>query len=231
MRTLYPAISILAILNMLALGALAGWLRMTDRLDVSRLQEVRHMFAETVTEVRAREAALVAQARQAELEEAERAREAQLPIPAADVLSVRIEHSEADQARIEAIRREIEILQETLRRERRALQDEKAAFNRERAEFERAREVIARTEGDAQFRKALATYEGLKPDRARLALAQLIEQGEAEQVVAYLNAMQERTRTRIIDEFLRLDPGVATDLLERLRTRGLAARDSGNAPG
>jgi hypothetical protein len=63
-----------------------------------------------------------------------------------------------------------------------------------------------------------------------VAFAQLIQQGEIDQVVAYLNAMQERTRTRIIDEFLTDQPGVATDLLERLRMRGIAARPQG-APG
>jgi hypothetical protein len=86
--------------------------------------------------------------------------------------------------------------------------------------------VVAQTEGNAQFRKALATLEGLKPDKVKLTLQQLLDQGEADQVVAYLNAMQERTRTKVLDEFIKSDPKVATDLLERLRTRGLIARAS-----
>ena len=84
---------------------------------------------------------------------------------------------------------------------------------------------------NAQFKKALSTLEGLKPDKAKLALQQLLDKKEVDQVVSYLNAMQERNRTRIIDEFIKSDPGTATDLLERLRTRGLIARAVETASG
>ena len=50
-------------------------------------------------------------------------------------------------------------------------------------------------------------------------------------IEAYLNAMQERTRTKVLDEFIKSDPKVATDLLERLRTRGIAARAPETMPG
>lgn len=50
------------------------------------------------------------------------------------------------------------------------------------------------------------------PDEARLDL-----------VVAYLNAMQERTRAKVIGEFLKDDPALASELLERLRRRGQVA--------
>lgn len=231
MKTLYTALCTLAFINLLVGGGVLGWLISTDRLDKVRVHEVRQLFEETVTQRNAREAEAAAALERERAAEEERARESQAPIPAADIVAARLEHNQADTTRLEAIRREVQILQETLRRERNALEDEKAAFRREREEFENARRIVAQTEGSAQFRKALSTYEALKPDRARAAFGQLIAQGEIEQVVAYLNAMQERTRTRIIDDFLQDQPEVATDLLERLRTRGLAARVPESPPG
>jgi hypothetical protein len=48
-----------------------------------------------------------------------------------------------------------------------------------------------------------------------------------DQVVAYLNAMEDRTRTKIITEFQKQDPALAAELLERLRTRATLAAGSG----
>jgi hypothetical protein len=223
-KPLWTALSIISFLHILALLALAGWLVASDRIDVQRIDDVRDLFTDTVTQRNARDAAAQAEAERQRAQDLETARAAEPPISAADVVAVRLEQSSADAARLEAIRREVEILQETIRRQRLALEEDRAEFERQRTQFEQARAQVERTEGTAQFRKALATYEALKPDRARLALRELIDQGDTDQVVAYLNAMQERTRTRIIDEFLRDDPRMATDLLERLRMRGIAAR-------
>jgi hypothetical protein len=229
-RTIFSGLAIVAVFNMLALGALAGWLRTTDRLDRTRLHELRELLAETAAEREARQQELLAADAREREDEQRRIKEARAPIPAADILSIRLESNQADLARLESVRREVQILQDTLRRERRALDEDRAALTAEREEFDHARRIIIHTEGSAQFKKTLGTYEGLKPERARAAFAHLIEQGEIEQVVAYINAMQERTRTRIIDEFLRDQPAVATDLLERLRLRGLAARSPESRP-
>jgi hypothetical protein len=153
-----------------------------------------------------------------------RAKVGTAPVAAAEALDLKLQLSEFDQARLEAMKREVSILRDTLKRERAALDTDRAALHKERADFEQARRAVMNTDGTAQFKKALATYEGLKPDKAKLALKQLIDARQVDQVVAYLNAMQERARTRIVDEFLKDDPKVAADLLERLRMRGLTQR-------
>ncbi len=161
----------------------------------------------------------------------EKVKASQPPISAADALNLKLDQGKADQERIESLKREVQILQETLKRERNQLDADKAQFAKDKAEFERARQAVVQTEGNAQFKKALATLEGLKPDKAKTMLQQLIDTKQVDQVVAYLNAMQERTRTKVVDEFIKADPKVATDLLERLRTRGYASRAPENAPG
>lgn len=231
MRTLWLVLSVMAVANLLALLGLVGWLKATDRLDMTRAQEVRRLFGETLAEQKAREEEARAKAEAEKLAALESERAQRPPVPASDALELKLEQSTADQERAEALRREARLIQDTLRRERAQLDAEWAALKKAKAEFEQARKIVAQTEGAAQFRKALATLEGLKPDKAKLALQQLIDAQEVDQVVSYLNAMQERTRTKVIEEFIKADPKVATDLLERLRTRGLVARVPEAPPG
>lgn len=230
MKTIWRVISIVAVANLVAMGGLAGYLWASDRLDMQRLREVRELLTPTRAEQRAAQAQAEARARAEQQAAEEQTRRGTPPAAAGEALQLKLRLSRLDEARLETLRRDVRLLQETLRRQYDDLQRERARLAQERQEFERAREVVMRAEGHAQFRKTLATYEGLKPAAARSALQQLIAAGQTDQVVAYLNAMQERTRTRIIDEFLREDPKVAADLLERLRMRGLLA-GSADAPG
>lgn len=231
MKTIWTMLSVLAVANLLALVAFTGWLRSTGRIDVSRVRQVRQMFTETLAQQRTREDEAKVQAEAQEKAAAQKAKESLPPIAAADALTLKLEQGKADQERLESLKREVQILRETLQRERNQLDADKAAFKKDQDEFERARHSVAQTEGNAQFKKALATLEGLKPDKAKTTLQQLIDAKQVEQVVSYLNAMQERTRTKVMDEFIKSDPKVATDLLERLRTRGLAARAPESTPG
>ncbi|MEX2219891.1 MAG: hypothetical protein WD749_14155 [Phycisphaerales bacterium] len=222
MRFLWNILAVMAVANLLALVGLLGWLKASGRLDGERLREVRLAFAKTTEERKAEEVAAGAKAEEDQKLAAEQAKVGTPPVTAAEALDLKIQLSQLDLARLEAIRREVGILQDTLRRERQAVEAERAALKNERDEFERARKEVAETEGSVQFKKTLATYEALKPDRAKMALEQLIQAKQVDQAVAYLNAMQERSRSRIIDEFLKGDPKLATDLLERLRVRGMA---------
>lgn len=231
MKSIWTVLSVLAVANLLALGGFVGWLKATDRLSAERLTAVRGLFVETVAQQKAKADGEAAKAAADQKAAAEKAKEGQPPLAASDVLNIKLEQGKADLERVESLKREVQILRETLQRERGQLDADRLALKKERDEFERARKIVADTEGNAQFKKALATLEGLKPDKAKTALQQLIDAKQVEQVVAYLNSMQERTRTKIVDEFLKADPKVATDLLERLRTRGMQARASESTPG
>lgn len=231
MKSLWTMLSVLAVANLLALGGFVGWLKATDRLSPERLTAVRGLFTETIAQQKAKADEEAAKAVADQKVAAEKAKEGQPPLAASDMLNIKLEQGKADLERVESLKREVQILRETLQRERGQLDADRLALKKERDEFERARKIVADTEGNAQFKKALATLEGLKPDKAKTALQQLIDAKQVEQVVAYLNSMQERTRTKIVDEFLKADPKVATDLLERLRTRGMQARASESTPG
>jgi hypothetical protein len=230
MKFLWNALAVLAVANFLGLAAFVGWLKMSDRLDRERLHEIRTVLTQTVAQRKADAESLVAKAEQDKATAAEQAKIGTPPVTASETLDLKIQLSQFDQARLEAMRRDVSLLQDTLRRERQALEADRTTLASERAGFEKARQVVAQTEGNAQFKKTLATYESLKPDKSKLALKELIDQKQTDQAVAYLNAMQERARTRVIDEFLKDDPKMAADLLERLRTRGMLARGPEEPP-
>jgi len=223
-KSLGTVIGVVAAANLIALAGVVFWLFATDRLSAERVERTRAMFAEPVPLEVAR---IEAAEREAELVAAEEALDPEgPPVTSSEALALRLELSEFDRQRIERLKREVEDLQSTLRRERLVLERERAAFEEERAGFDAMRTRLSEQEGDEQFRKALVSIEGMKPDDARATLQTLLDAGDREQVVSYLDAMQERTRTKVITSFVKNDqPDVAADLLEALRVRGLETAD------
>ncbi len=243
---LWTGVCVLAIANLMAIGGVVTWLVSTGRLDKGRLTKLREVLSETVQSEHARieEAAaqVETQARAIALAE----REAAAPLSAAEQLHVRLDLSEVDHQRIERLRQETRDLTVTVSRDQLRLAEERRAFEAEREAFELMRAQLAEVEGSTQFRRAVGTLQGLKADEAVSILMEILRQpmnvdgaaegadapapaipalgGGAEQVVAYLNAMQERTRNKIMAEITASDPALAADLLEMLRTRGLIAR-------
>jgi hypothetical protein len=230
MKTIWSILSVAAVANLIALAGIIAYLSATGRLDGDRLREVRQLFTQTTAQ-RAEQAKLAGEKAVIDAAAAkEQAKVGTPPITAGDAMDLKLQQSQIDAARIESLKREVQILQETLARQKAALDSERVAFEKQKKDFELARETVQKTESDEQFRKALATIEGLKADKAKAALQTLIDQQQTDQAVSYLNAMQERTRTKILDVFIKADPKVATDLLERLRTRGVSVAGLGGPP-
>ena len=245
MKMLVRVVCMLAIANMLALVGLVGYLAGTGRLNAERARLVRETFQPTIAEQ--------AEADEAEAEELRAQEASQMveaagpPLTAGERLELRLEQTELERQRADRLRREVEDLQRTLAVERRRLDLEREALLADRASFNAEREEIAQTEGQAQFKRALETLQGLKASEARLALEEIISGAVAiytsdsgrdtspeaglNQAVAYLNAMDDRQRTKIIAEFLKDQPELAARLLERIRTRGVVARGAGDQPG
>jgi len=221
-RGLWTIVSVLAVANLLAIGGFAGWLVATDRLNAERFREIRQTLVETA---QAEQTRLEQEARQAELEaqQAEEERRALIPpLTAADRLRNNAIAEEVDRQRLERLSREVRDLRRTIDRERQQLDERVAEFEEEKAVFERMRSQIREIEGQDQFKKAVTHLQSQRPDTARDILQALIDQGEVDQAVAYLNAMGDRQAAKIIGAFE--DPAVAADLLERLRTRGTETR-------
>jgi len=222
MRALWTVITTVALANLLAVGGFVGWLVASDRLGLDRLEEIREMLSETRQAEEARLEEERIEQERIETEEEAAQREALPPLTAGDRLLLTSESAEATRQRLERMRREIEDLQRTIRAEADRLDERTSAFEQERAAFNAMRDQIAAVEGDEQFKKTVTLLEGLPPARASEMLLEIVDQGEPEQAIAYLDALQTRTASKILAAID--DPAMAADLLERLRVYGLEAR-------
>jgi len=231
MRTIWTILSIIAVANLLALLAFAGWLGNSGRLNEDRLERVRSMFSETIAEEAARLEQEAAEAAAAEAERPELLPDGPIAT-SAQLAELRAQAVEMDLQRETRVRREIDDLRRALQLERDVLDEERAAFEADRQEFEQMRAEINAVEGDEQFRKSLSVLSGMKAADAMQTLAEIHRQGETDRVVSYLNAMEERIRTKIMSEFVKDgETQLAADLLERLRVRGLVAAAAEGSPG
>ncbi len=223
MRTIWNALSVMAIANLVALLGIVGWLVVGGRIDRDRVQRVRETFVDTVAQEKERvaqeEAARVAAQKAAE----EEARLKQgSPVPFADAMDMRIQRNADEEQRLERLRKEITQMQEAIAREQRKIDADLVKLEERERAFTQVREQIKLTEGNKQFKKSVSVLEALDAADAMGALGEVLRTGDTEQVVAYLNAMQDRKRAAVLTEFIAAgQAGVAADLLERLRKRGV----------
>ena len=238
MKTLWTIISVIALANFLALGGVVGWLFTSGRLDTQRIENIRDMFAETVGERDARMALEKAEAESLVLvsDEANGAGHA-LVGGSVNRLLLQEEIFEGSFAKYQLLQRQVDDLASVLNEREITLKKWEQDLTAREDRFTRKRQELADLEGSEQFRKTVSTYENVKAAVAKSMMMTLLEAApgrSAEEgtdlVVAYLNAMSGRKRTKIIAEFQETNPQLAATLLERLRTRGLLASGTENLP-
>lgn len=215
-KKMWNVISALALANLLALIGFSGWLYASDRIDADRLETIRETLSTPAGEQTDDDKADSA----AETEEQAEADGQASPVSSAERLATQQNLQAVAQQRVERSRRAVEDLRRTLEKEWRKLDEAIAEFEKRKKAFEEMRKRIEQVEGDEQFKKTLRLYESVPPDEAAAMLRTLHEQGQTDRVVAYLDAMQTRNASKILEEF---GPELAADLLERLRTHGLRA--------
>jgi hypothetical protein len=226
-KALWGAVAVLAVVHLLAVAALVGWVVGTGRLDDRRWGELLALLGETTAARDAREAA---EARAAEEQAAQGETLPEVPLTAEQQIDRKLNLREADRQVIQRMRQEVESLRRTLQTERAQLDAERAEFMALRDGFEAERERIRSAEGGEQFQQVLATLKTMKPELAHSLLSTTIRQNSdgLETATAYLANLPARNRAGILQAFEGEDPALAADLLERLRTRGdvAAASDS-----
>lgn len=230
MKRIWTVLSVLALANVVALGGLAGWMAQTGRLSIDRLRQVREMFSQTVAMEQARLDAERKAAAEAELAKSHEL--SGTARSASELVAMRLNATDVDLQRIERLRREVADLQRMLQRDQTSLDEQVASFHKERDAFNAMRERLRAIEGGDQFKKSLAVLEGVKAAEARDMLDTLLKGGAKEQVVSYLNAMDERARSKVLTEFIKAgQPDVAAELLESLRTRCIETPADGEPTG
>jgi len=251
MRAIWAIISTIAVTNLVALACFVGWLRMTDRLNMDRVRAVRELIAPTIAEDAERKKNDEAAAKVAAELAKDKARHEAPPLTAEATLTLRDQAAELERQKVRRLEREVADLTAALDLAKSQFLSAKTEIDRERAE---AKASLEAAETSPQFKKTVGVLEAVKPAEARNILAQMLVDGAAagaggqqprptesglKRVVGYLNAMQDRTRAKVVSEFQKEDPALAANLLERLRafgtvvpppSRGNSTRPAANVP-
>ena len=236
MNAFLKLLVVLATAHLLAALGFVGWLAASGRIDGTRLERVREIFAKPV-------AAEAGERKSAEAKAAEAAADAQmmerlreLPLASAD----RVETGSRTEERIELGLRAFEDktrrLRDELRKDGENLEQQIRAFEQRKAAWEDSIAADKQRETDEQFRKAVRLVESMPPKQARSWILELVRNGKTETAVAYLDAMTGAKASNLLKSFKGDDEvKVATELLERLRMLGLesearAERTNGAKP-
>ncbi len=221
MKAIWKILSTLAIANLMAIAGFMAWLAKSDRLNGERVEAIRALLSKTITAETAEKDEAVKKAEE-EAAAAKAANEANvLPVRAVEKLARANETDDVAHQNKLRLERELRSLQEFLVRENERLVKQEADIKNREEMFAQERKKIEQTAGTEQFQKAMATLGGLKAKDAQSMLNELLVGGKREQVISYLNAMDERQRSKVMTEFNKVDPKVAADLLEELRRYGV----------
>jgi len=222
MKSLWSVVSFLAVVHLLALLGFLGWMYGSDRLSLERVRTVRELFAMTITDEKIQK------------EDQERMTE---------------ETQERDSSMFQmSSTRQIELLTDVQRQELLATQrmkdesemharqfsllnqkiaSEREEFEEERRRWEEATGADRERKTNEQFTQTVIQYESLPAKQGKQVLIELINSGNREQAVAYLDAMKPRATSKILKEFKSPEEIIlAAELLEDLRIFGLGTVDS-----
>ena len=224
MKTIWNILSFLAVVHLLALAMFVAWLWHSDRLDGDRVQQVREMFSMTIPN--ARIAVKQAQVRtEAELEQRrDQAFGEDPPFSSAATIEIGSQvtrHTDQEIRRLEdSKKRQLAQLAEAQR-----VSEEREAESKARVEaWEKAVAADKKRQEDEQFAKAVRLLESQQPKQSKMIIVELVGTGKMDQAVAYINAMDDRKRAKLLGAFKTpVEQKLATELLEQLRTFGQPA--------
>ena len=224
MKTVWNILSFLAVVHLLALAMFVAWLWHSDRLDGDRVQQVREMFSMTIPN--ARIAVKQAQVRtEAELEQRrDQAFGEDPPFSSAATIEIGSQvtrHTDQEIRRLEdSKKRQLAQLAEAQR-----VSEEREAESKARVEaWEKAVAADKKRQEDEQFAKAVKLLESQQPKQGKMIIVELVGTGKMDQAVAYINAMDDRKRAKLLGAFKTpVEQKLATELLEQLRTFGQPA--------
>ncbi len=225
LKTLWKAVVALLIIHVLALAGLLTWLWQSGRLDEARVHRIVDMLKTTVAQETAKDAAAKAAAQQAQAaaENAQRLMGlGQATLLGGNQLATDARDREIFRQQVERMEREKQDLMRQIQVAQDTLTKQKADFEAQQAAFQKAVEVEVKRRSDRDFLQAVQMYEQLKASQVKAMFQDLIQQNQVHQVVDYLAAMQVRKAAAVLKQFTTPQEIVqATDLVQRLRTRGV----------
>ncbi len=222
MKSLWSVVSFLAVVHLLALLLFLGWMYGTDRLSIERMQEVRELFAMTITDEKMQqedEERVVEENQESESSMFQMSSTRQIEM-LTDVQRQELMATQRMKDESDMHSRQFSLLNQKIALERKE-------FEEERSRWEEATEADRERKTNEQFAQTVSQYESLPAKQGKQVLIELINSGNREQAIAYLDAMKPRASSKILKEFKSPEEIIlAAELLEELRIFGLGTVDS-----
>lgn len=235
MKALASSILLLILLHVLAAVGFVAWLGASGRVNGERLDEVVEIFRPTITEDMKRQEEIEA-AEKLAVEQRDQLlrleRVANGPQSIEDRLRENFETDEVSLHRLERLTSETAAIRRRLDQDKAMIAKEKAELEADRAAFETAMAERLEKTKEEDFVRAVKTLEQLPSKQSKEMIRQLVLSDKLEQAVDYLAAMQLRKSAGVLKAFKEeRDIPLATQLVERLRMRGLDPLGRGYIPG
>ena len=225
MKTLRTVFALTLVMNLLLVLGFVGYLYVSGRLSEQRVRAAVAIFRPTIEEQKSAEAQEAAQVIAQEQKAKEIARlqaVSQGPMTLAQRLDREMQSNDVAMERLNRMQRAKTDLEAYFQRVQTEVRKQQTQIDAERQQFQQALEQENKLRGDQDFQQAVQMYEQLKPKQAKQLFQQLMSQGKTSQVVDYLAAMQLRKASAVLKQFKTGDEiGQATDLIQRLRQRGI----------
>ena len=222
MKSLWSVVSFLAVVHLLALLGFLGWMYGSDRLSLERVRTVRELFAMTMTDEKMQKEeqereTTVNPERDSSMFQMSSTRQIELMT---DVQRQELLATQRMKDESEMHARQFSLLNQKIASER-------EEFEKERRRWEEATGADRERKTNEQFTQTVIQYESLPAKQGKQVLIELINSGNREQAVAYLDAMKPRATSKILKEFKSPEEIIlAAELLEELRIFGLGTGDS-----
>lgn len=246
MKRVWNILAFLAITNLLAVGGFVGWLAATDRLSVDRLRNLRESWKMTVAEEKEAEAKATAESEAAKKAATEASRRAGAPESSGQKIEDHRQAQDLLDQQMVRMKEEARQLKEQLQTKQQELDRQQASLDAARREFEQKQAEWKDLAQNEQFQQAVGVLEAQKPADAAKLLTAILDgsappldatpiaaaptpvptapqpqsRNKREIVIRYLASVSDRTRAKIIAEFVKTDQRLAAELLEDLRKRG-----------
>ena len=234
LKTLGNTLLALLMIHLLAAVGGAVWLYGTDRLDSHRAKAIWAMLKTTITEAKAQEVRAKQLEEQTHQQAENQARILALgkgPVIAQDHLAQQERDTEVFQQQMDRMERDKQDLMRQIQVAKDMLSKQKLEFDAERKAFEKALAEEKAQRNSRDFQQAVQMYEQIKPKQVKDMFQDLMRRNQTDQVVEYLAAMQLRKAAAVLKEFKTPeDVAQATDLVQRLRSRGVDVLGSLGTP-
>jgi len=232
MRTLVTAFTLVVVVNLIAAAAFAGWLGASGRLSKERVQQTVDTYRVTVAAQQEQDAEVQQALEEQEAREEQALRMEQVaggPLTPEQVLDSLHEVDAYYDQIIKRREAEVAAMQQQIDTTRRLVDERFAQLESEREAFAALRDRWVEQSRDEDFQQAVSMLEGVPPKQAKMILQELLDQGEEDQVVAYLAAMDPRKANGVLKEFKQPAEVVqAARLIEQVRVRsGQALQEVG----